>query len=104
MECVTSAGYGSNISIILNWKLPGSITTYTVVSVPVLHYPAPLLITGTLRLNDAGEPITDTVEGNAVLLLPSTGDSFWVTFNGENFGYFPEQVTISYSNINTNGK
>ena len=93
-----------NLSVWLEWALADGVdithgypSSGRILSSTVFDYPPPVLAAATLRLNSSTETVTD---GNhSVCYIPRTGDSYWLTFSGD-FGYFPDQVKVFYSNRN----
>ena len=123
---ITTSGFGANLSIIVTWALQagappaaGYASSGQIASIQTLSYPAPVITNLTLRLNSS-EAATVTgllilhallyalfirMSSNlcfhagdvALLTVPGNGATNWVTFQGLNFGFYPEQVSVTYA-------
>jgi len=89
----------------LDWTLDPSVqytdaylTSGSVISTSFISYPGPSLSTGSLRLNNTAN--VSLSGDHSVAILPPTGESFWLTFQGQHFGHYAEAVTVSYSDEN----
>jgi hypothetical protein len=106
----TSAGYGANLAVQLQWTLgsnwsPGDSFARSgyIASTETFRYPSPIIDTKSLRLNSSSAVIISDDNSYGYVNIPPTGSSFWLTFSGSNFGQFPGQVGVSYQSVSLNG-
>ena len=103
MYSYDTLGYGSNLSVWLTWTLLDGIACCTAsqsstdmfASTAWLNYPPPSLTPNSLYLNSTSPPVDNLTHSS--VYIPRTGDSYFVTFSGNNFGRFPDVVSISYA-------
>ena len=100
-------GVGANLSVWLPWELAAGITagqgypsSGLLLHSTLVSYPAPVLAATTLRLNESDSVTLSQNEEYSYAIVPGGGDSYWLAFSGENFGFFPDLVRIDYSNEN----
>jgi hypothetical protein len=108
-EFITASGYGAGLSVLLFWSLTASLSpgvgyasSGMLASSKSFRYPRPIITPRTLRLNSSSEVLFDDSGNCSFVLVPGNGLGYWVTFTGENFGFFSEQISVSYSDGTSN--
>ena len=103
LYCRIVLGYGLELPLNLLWDINNTVyantgldtwTGQTVIP-SLLSYEPPEIYNGTLRRWDEATTRWSEDGSFAFVNLASDAASTWLTFEG-NFGYFPDQVTISY--------
>ena len=98
------------MSVWLTWELAPDIEccdsdhikTSNFRSTPFINYPIPIITPNTLHLNDSNAPVPN--QTLSAVNMPRSGESYWMTFNGRNFGsYFHlGLITVTYASNGTN--
>ena len=87
----------------LTWKLAPEIACCDAEHIDLGHfssaafinYPISVLTAATLRLNNSAAPAATQLKSS--IIAPRTGESYWLTFTGINFGSFPDTIKVTYN-------
>jgi len=96
-------GCGADLAVWLTWELAPEIECCDgdhvglghFASASFINYPIPVLTASTLHLNNSAAP--DPSRPKSALIVPRTGESYWLTFTGIHFGSYPDKIIVTYS-------